>query len=390
VTLVSKDPEVVLKPRKRQGGEAGMRVGFDARWYNKSGVGSYVARLLPALARAGCELVVYVDPLNPVPGLDHLKLEVVHVRSRKYSPFSSLEFRRREKADKLDLFHCPFYAMPLLECPVVVTVHDLIPFLFPIYPWWKQKIVQAGYRRAARRAAHIVADSLATASDVQKILNVPGEKISTVHLAADRDNFHPCIAAGELDRLQSKFGVRTPYVVVAGAGNWLTKNLKSALEALIIARKDAGREFQVVMYGSAEALLAPGIRDLAHNLNLIQTDYVKTPELAALFRNAHALIMPSLYEGFGLPLVEAMSCGCPVITSDRGSLPEIAGTGAQCFDPFNINAMAETMVALLRSPEELQQKRAAALRRAADFSWDKAAQETIWVYHHVKQLVSAS
>src|SRR6266571_6135878 len=364
-----------------------MRVGFDARWYNKSGVGSYVAGLLPALARAGCELVVYVDPSNPVPGLDKLKLQIVPVHSGKYSPFSSLEFRSREKADKLDLFHCPFYATPLLECPVVVTVHDLIPFLFPIYPRWKQKLVQAGYWRAARRAAHIAADSLTTASDVQKILNVPGEKISTVHLAADRDNFHPCIAAGELDGLQRKFGICAPYVVVAGAGNWRTMNLKSALEALIIARKDAGREFQTVMYGSAETLHAPGIRDLAHDLNLIQTGYVETPELTALFCHAHAFVMPSLYEGFGLPLVEAMSCGCPVITSDRGSLPEVAGTGAQCFDPFNINAMAAAIVALLRSPEELQQKRAAALRRAADFSWDKAAQETIWVYHHVNQLV---
>jgi glycosyltransferase involved in cell wall biosynthesis len=367
-----------------------MRVGFDARWYNKSGVGSYVAGLLPALARAGCELVAYVDRGNPVPGLDKLDLTIVPVKSGKYSVLSSLEFRRPEEADKLDLFHCPFYATPLLECPVVVTVHDLIPFLFPIYPWWKQKLVQAGYRRAARRAAHIVADSVATASDVQKILNVPGEKISTVHLAADADNFHPCITAGELDGLQRKFGVRPPYVVVAGAGNWRTKNLKSALETLIIARRDAGREFQVVMFGSAEALHGPGMRDLAHNLNLIQTGYVETPELAALFRHAHAFEMPSLYEGFGLPLVEAMSCGCPVITSDRGSLPEIAGTGAQCFDPFNISAMAAAIAALLRSPEELQQKKAAALRRAADFSWDKAAQETIWVYHHVKQLVSAS
>ena len=367
-----------------------MRVGFDARWYNKSGVGSYVAGLLPALIRAGCELVAYVDPENPVPGLDKLNVQIVPACSGKYSPLSSFEFRRRERADKLDVFHCPFYATPLLECPVVVTIHDLIPFLFPIYPWWKQKIVQAGYSRAARRAAHIVADSLATAGDFQKILNVPGEKISTVHLAADLDNFHPCIAAGELEGLQSKFGIRAPYVVVAGAGNWRTKNLKSALEALIIARRDAGREFQAVMYGSAEALSVPVIRELTHNLNLIQTGYVETPELAALFRHAHSLVMPSLYEGFGLPLVEAMSCGCPVITSDRGSLPEIAGKGAQCFDPFNISAMAMAIVALLRSPEELQQKRTAALRRAADFSWDKAAQETIWVYHHVKQLVSAS
>ena len=391
MTLVSKaDPEVVLRPCKRQGGESGLRVGFDARWYNKSGVGSYVAGLLPALVRAGCDLVAYVDPGNPVPGLDQMGLTIVPVRSGKYSPLSSLEFRRREKQDRLDLFHCPFYATPLLECPVVVTVHDLIPFLFSIYPWWKQELVQAGYRRAARRAAHIVADSVATASDLQKILNVPGEKISTVHLAADTENFHPCSAAGELNGLQRMFGVQPPYLMVSGAGNWRTKNLKSALEALIIARKDAGREFQTVMFGWAEALRAPAFRDLAHNLNLIQTGYIERPELAALFRHAHAFVMPSLYEGFGLPLVEAMSCGCPVITSDRGSLPEVAGTGAQCFDPFNISAMAAAVVALLRSPEELQQKKAAALRRAADFSWDKAAQETIWVYHHVKQLVSAS
>jgi len=349
-----------------------------------------VAGLLPALARGGSELVVYVDPENPVPGLNRLELQIVPVHSGKYSPLSSIEFRRREKADKLDLLHCPFYAMPLLECPVVVTVHDLIPFLFPIYPWWKQKIVQAGYRRAARHAAHIVADSVATASDVQKILNVPGERISTVHLAADPGNFHPGSEAGELNGLQRKFGVQPPYLVVPGAGNWRTKNLKSALEALIIARKEAGREFQTVVFGWAEALRVPAIRDLAHDLNLIQTGYIEAPGLAALFRHAHAFVMPSLYEGFGLPLVEAMSCGCPVITSDRGSLPEVADTGAQCFDPFNIGAMAAAVVALLRSPEELQQKKAAALRRAADFSWDKAAQETIWVYHHVKQLVSAS
>jgi len=104
-----------------------------------------------------------------------------------------------------------------------------------------------------------------------------------------------------------------------------------------------------------------------------------------LFRHAHAFVMPSLYEGFGLPLVEAMSCGCPVIASDRGSLPEVAGSGAQCFGAFDVQAMADAISKLLRSPEELQQKRSAALRRSADFSWDKAAQETISVYHHVNR-----
>src|SRR5438445_7463115 len=185
-----------------------MRVGFDARWYNQSGVGSYIAGLLPALVRAGCGLVVYADPRNPVPGLEKLPLQVVPVSSRKYSPLATLEFRRREKRDNLDLFHCPFYAAPLLRCPVVVTIHDLIPFLFPIYFWPKQKMVQAGYRAAAKRATHLIADSHCTATDVQRILGVASEKISTVYLAADRDIFHPCAKADEESRLQKKFGIR--------------------------------------------------------------------------------------------------------------------------------------------------------------------------------------
>src|SRR3954453_8055081 len=143
-----------------------MRVGFDARWYNQSGVGSYIAGLLPALVRAGCELVVYVDPRNPVPVLDRLSLQTVPVSSGKYSPVATREFRRREELDKLDLFHCPFYAAPLLRCPVVVTIHDLIPFLFPIYFWPKQKMVRAGYRAAAKRAAYLIADSHCTAIDI--------------------------------------------------------------------------------------------------------------------------------------------------------------------------------------------------------------------------------
>ncbi len=128
-----------------------------------------------------------------------------------------------------------------------------------------------------------------------------------------------------------------------------------------------------------------GTSEIDDSLNVHHVGYVDSEDLAALFRHAHAFVMPSLYEGFGLPLVEAMSCGCPVIASDRGSLPEIAAAGAQCFDPFDIKGMADALCALLRSPEELQQKRSNALRRAADFSWDKAARETISVYHHVIQ-----
>ena len=146
-------------------------------------------------------------------------------------------------------------------------------------------------------------------------------------------------------------------------------------------RKEADITFQTVMYG-----FTPSEKfEIDESLSVLHVGYVDSQDLAALFRHAHAFVMPSLYEGFGLPLVEAMSCGCPVIASNRGSLPEIAGGGAQCFDPFDIKGMANALCVLLRSPEELQQKRSNALRRAADFSWNKAALETISIYHHVNR-----
>src|SRR5258708_2658681 len=124
-----------------------MRVGFDARWYNDAGVGTYVAELLRALVRrADCELVVYENPGNLVPGLDGLTGKRISISSAKYSLAAQFELRRRIRQDKLDVFHTPFYVMPLAaRCPVVVTVHDLIPFLFRIYPCPKRSIVKMQY-----------------------------------------------------------------------------------------------------------------------------------------------------------------------------------------------------------------------------------------------------
>jgi glycosyltransferase involved in cell wall biosynthesis len=380
---------VVRTYEGRGGAEARLRVGFDARWYNDSGVGSYVAGLLPALVRARCELVAYTDADKPLPGLDRLDVGIVPIRSGRYSPLASWEFQRRVEQDKLTLFHSPFYPAPKLECPVIVTIHDLIPFLFSIYLWPKQQMVKAGYRRAARRAAHIIADSHHTAGDIQRILGVPGERITTVHLAATRQYFQCFAATGELEHLQRSLGISAPYVVVASARNWRTKNLEGALAVLSAARA-AGAEFQTVVYGPLEGLAGVRNTTLWQSLDPRHTGYVEAAELGALFRHAHAFVMPSLYEGFGLPLVEAMSCGCPVLASNCGSLPEVAGKGAQCFELLDARSMTAALLALLRSPQELERRKTDALKRSLDFSWDKAALETIRVYHHVNRQVCAS
>ncbi len=361
-----------------------IRAGFDARWYNDSGVGTYVLELLRAMVRLdpGCELVAYESPGNPVPLEPNSRFKKVTVHSGRYSLSGQFELARRCRLDHLDVFHAPFYVVPFAaKCPVVVTVHDLIPFMFPIAAWPKQFLVKTGYRMAAAKAAQIITVSNHTASDLKKLLHVPANKITPIANAVRREVFHPEGAPEELESLGARFGVRPPYVVVASARNWRTKNLVTALNALDIARTRSAGRFQTVLYGPEDGLNAAGGQEHWNALNLGITGYVQDKDLAALFRHARAFLFPSLYEGFGLPILEAMSCGCPVITSNGGSLAEVAGKGAQVFEPFDAEGMAAALLRLLAIPEEYQRWRLSGLARAAEFSWERAARETLAVYH---------
>jgi glycosyltransferase involved in cell wall biosynthesis len=364
-----------------------MRVGFDARWYNESGVGVYVAELLGAMAtiahEKSLELIAYEDPLNPVPDLAAQAVTRIRVKAPKYSLASQLEFRFRSQQDRLDVFHCPFYAAPLaLRCPLVITVHDLIPFIFRIYRRPKQALVKLGYRTAIKRARHVIADSANTAGDLHRVLKVRREEITTIRIAAARDYSPTGGGIEELEKLRAKYNIDSRYVMVSSARNWRTKNLQGALRALQIAVRQCGIKFQTVVYGPTDGIDALG-PSAGEGLDLRRAGHVPRCDLAALFRHAEAFLMPSRYEGFGLPILEAMSCGCPVVTSNAGSLPEVAAHGAQVFSPDDSEAMGGAIAALLQSPEHRRRWQAAALARAADFSWARAAAETISVYHRV-------
>jgi glycosyltransferase involved in cell wall biosynthesis len=359
-----------------------LRVGFDARWYNDSGVGSYVTGLLGALAREDeINLVVYEHSANPVPPQDGCNLRRVEVKATKYSLAEQRELARLCAEHCLDVFHSPFYIVPwLAPCPVVVTLHDLIPFRFPIYSWPKRRMVQTGYRLAVRKAEHVIADSKRTADDIQQVLGVDVERISVVPIAAAR-NYSSDHLPGDAALLAEQYGVRRPYVLVASARNWRVKNLEIALRVVEVARQQNRVDFQTVVFGPREGFRAAGGEDRWRHLNLKSTGYIAEEELAVLYRHASAFLMPSLYEGFGLPVLEAMACGCPVVCSNGGALAEVAGRGAQVFDPMDVRGMAAALSELVRSEENLRSWKAAALRRSADFCWQKAARETISVYH---------
>jgi glycosyltransferase involved in cell wall biosynthesis len=363
-----------------------MRVGFDARWYNGSGVGTYVSELLKALAEIQdeFELVVFEHSANPVPGLSGSRISRVPVRSSKYSPSGQFELKALCESERVDVFHCPFYPAPLLlSCPLVVTIHDLIPFMFRCAPPWKQPLVKIGYRAAVSRASHIIAVSATTTNDIERILHVARSRITSIHNAASGNSFHPVRDPEEARSLLATYDLRTPYVVSPSAHNWRTKNLAAALSVLALARRNSGIDFQTVIYGPEDGLRAVAPPERWEQLNIRYIGYVPANDLGALFRNAELFITTPLYEGFGLPILEAMSCGCAVVTSDTGSLAEVAGTGAQAFDPSDIPGMGKAVARLLSNVMERDQWKHRAAARADEFSWYRAAQETLGVYRMV-------
>jgi glycosyltransferase involved in cell wall biosynthesis len=359
-----------------------MKVGFDGRWYGHSGVGNYVSDLLQAIAALGGDLqiVLYEDPKNPLEHVQSDRIRKIPVHAKRYSAHEQFELARRCRMDSIDIFHSPFYVTPwFAPCPVVVTIHDLIPFLFNIYRQPKRQLIRLGYRLATWKATHLIADSENTRGDLTRILGVPAGKTTVVHLAASKDRYHPNPDPGEQEYLLARYGIRPPYVLTLSATNWKTKNLPSVIEALSICQKEVGSTFQIVIAGPSD-----GFREASqHNLNMenvVLTGFVSIDDLPKLYRNAHTFLLGSKYEGFGLPLLEAMSCGCAVVCSNAGSLAEVAGEGAILVDPDNSAALAKAVVQLLSESPERDQLIGRALRRSAEFSWEKAARQTVSVY----------
>lgn len=360
-----------------------MRIGFDGRWYGYSGVGNYVSGLLQAMAGLDedLDIVLYEDRWNP---LDHIQSQRIHkipVHAKKYSLSEQFELARRCRADRVSVFHSPFYIAPwFAPCPVVVTIHDLMPFLFKIYNLPKQKLIQLGYRLSVKKAACLIADSESTAADLNRILDVPSDGIRVVHLATSREHFHAEQDAGETEYLAAHYGIRQPYVLTFSAKNWRTKNLGVVLEALAICRQQVQSDFQVVVVGPPDGFREAAQQGAIKLENVLATGFVSNPDLARLYRGAEVFLIGSKYEGFGLPLLEAMSCGCAVVSSNGGSLREVAGPDAILFDPDNPMEMGQATARLLSNPDERRRQQARSKKWAARFSWEIAAKQTVSVY----------
>lgn len=293
----------------------------------------------------------------------------------------------RLRGARVDLVHGPAALVPLLSrgFKTVVTIHDLVPFTHPdTVPKKYATYMRALLRRSVKRVDHIITDSRSTQYDLVKLLAVDPARVSVTPLAAS-DEFRPIDDDSKLDQVCKRHGITRPFVLYLGNLE-PRKNLVRLAWAFKRTVRQLGGGVQLVIGGQAAWLaerLQAGWQDLETGREVVFTGYLAQEELPLLMNAAKVFAFPSLYEGFGLPVLEALACGTPVLTSDRGSLPEVAGDAALIIDPEDVGQMAGALERILCDTELSAKLAEAGPIQAAKFSWARCAQETSEIYQRV-------
>ncbi len=366
-----------------------MILGFDATTLRGrlSGVGYYTARLMETLANgAGSGIVDRIVVLSnrevPVPAGERV---AVYARRRFGVRSVWMQFMLPSilREVRPDLVHFTNYLAPVVgRVPYVVSVHDMTLSLVPQYHTLKKRILTSSLIPfVARNAARILAPSESTRRDILSVLRVDPARVAVIPYAA-APGFRP--SSEGPGRLESAYGIRGPYLLYVGTLE-PRKNLPRVLQAFARVASSIP-DHQLVIAGdlgwSYEPVLAEARRpELAGRVVL--AGYADEGDLPLLYTHATAFVYPSLYEGFGLPVVEAMACGAPVLTSSTSSLGEIAAGAAVLVDPEDERALAEGLVALATDEGLRADLRAKGLARAATYSWERTGRETAAVYQEV-------
>lgn len=291
---------------------------------------------------------------------------------------------------RVALLHSPTFAAPLVSpVPLVVTVHDLIPLVLPGYHRTRQSALYSRFMaRTVRAANRIIAVSAHARRDIITVLRYPEDRISVVYEAAG-DSFRPDGSPDEQMALRARYGLPGRFVLYLG-GAERRKNIETVVRAWARLRAAHHREEIVLvlvadfprpdpLYADIPAL----IRELGLEHAVVCVRSVDERDKPALYRAAELFCFPSLYEGFGLPPLEAMASGTPVLCSDATSLPEVVGDAAWLLPPSDPAAWAEAIATLLRSGAERARLRERGLARASSFSWRVAAEQTAAIYREV-------
>jgi glycosyltransferase involved in cell wall biosynthesis len=288
-------------------------------------------------------------------------------------------WQRKPLLSEIDVMHTPVMLVPpSAKVPLVVTVHDMTAWLFPeLHTRRTAWLTRLAFHAARRRGAYFLADSRSTAADLMRIGQLPSDRVAVVPLAADERFRHVDDPA-----VVSRYGLQAPYILYVG-----TLEPRKGIDSLLSAFARLGNgdvHLAIVgMKGWMSESLDDRVAALGITARVTFTGFVSDEDLPALISGATAFVYPSLYEGFGLPVLEAMQCGTPVITTDVSSLPEVAANASLMVQPADVEALAHAIRRVVREPALRDELRGRGLAQAAKFSWERTAALTAEAYHHV-------
>jgi glycosyltransferase involved in cell wall biosynthesis len=296
--------------------------------------------------------------------------------------FEQITFPRASRIRHFAVAHVPHFGPPLFpSIPTIVTIHDLIPLVLPQY---RGSLAVRMYTQlaaiGARRATVVIADSQASRNDILAHLQIRPERVRVIYLAADA-GFRPVRDPQEIARVRIKYQLPEQFILYLG-GFDVRKNVRVLTEAFSALQKESAAGWKLVIAGRLPHVNTPFFPDprVGAGTNVQFIGYVAEEDKPALYSSARLLAYPSRYEGFGLPPLEAMACGTPVICAKTGSLPEVVADGGILVNPFDVAAWIQGIRAVLSDNARWSELRARGLAQSNRFSWERAARETLDVY----------
>lgn len=367
-----------------------MRIAIDARKLNDFGIGTYIRNLLTHLSRIDHETdyvilcaendCTFARELGP-------NFRGVPEPSAGYSIAEQVRIPIALRREQADLFHSPHYVLPpLTHCRAIVTVHDCIHLMFPRYFHSRVAYLYArsALWAATRRADRILTVSEASKTDILRCLKVPAQKVTVIYNAIDERLYRPP-APDQIARVRERYQLDYPYVLYVGNIK-PHKNVVRLIEAFDIVRKSGFEDLRLLVIGD-QISKHPSLRRTVHSHKLHKHvrfhGYVPFETLAVLYRLAAVFVFPSLYEGFGLPPLEAMACGTPVVTSIVSSMPEVVGDAALLVDPYDPQAIADGIRRALTDTSLRDTLRARGFDQVKRYSWADSAARVRQIYGEV-------
>ncbi len=301
--------------------------------------------------------------------------------------WENVELPHLAKKDRVDLLHIPAFAVPTRKpAKVVLTVHDLIGMIYPNQKGWPSRLYWGKWLpESARRADRIIADSENTKMDMIKHLSISEDLIRVIY-PSGHENFTADISRENIEKLKERLGIQEKYFLYVGTIE-PRKNLSRVIESFNHFIKDKQRSvrYQLVIVGSKQFAHGQVFKEILDRFgtsldDILFSDYLKQEELNALYCGAEALLFPSLYEGWGIPILEAMASGTPVLTSNVSSIPEVCGEAALKVDPYSTEEIRNGIECLAQDENCRKSLVMQGFEQIKKFSWKRTAEQTLEVY----------